>query len=289
MAALTIRAAGGVVARDGQILLVHRPRLHDWSLPKGKLKRAEHPLAGAVREVREETGVTGRPGVRLPTTSYQVLAGDRLVPKLVDYWAMAAGETETFVPNDEVDDIAWLPVPLALERLSYVHDRRVVTAFGALPPVGPPVVLLRHARAGDRHAWSGPDAARPLDAEGERQAAALAGLVRLFGPRRLLSAQPLRCRQTLAPLASVLGTRIEIDGRFSEDSDPRRAALALRELATSGESSVVCSQGGLIPSAVALLSSRPERDHVVVQGDALVLTFASDTLVAADPLSTRAP
>jgi 8-oxo-dGTP diphosphatase len=157
VAQLSIRAAGGVVAKDGQILLVHRPRRDDWSLPKGKLKRAEHPLTGAVREVREETGVTGRPGARLPTTSYDVWSGDRLVPKLVDYWAMSARNIETYIPNDEVDEIAWLPVPHALERLSYAHDRRVVTAFGALPPASPPVVLVRHAWAGERHAWAGPD------------------------------------------------------------------------------------------------------------------------------------
>ena len=90
MAEIAIRAAGGVVVKDGQILLVHRPRHDDWSLPKGKIKRGEHPLAGAVREVHEETGVRGLPGVRLPTVTYEVWAGDSLVDKQVDYWAMTA-------------------------------------------------------------------------------------------------------------------------------------------------------------------------------------------------------
>jgi 8-oxo-dGTP diphosphatase len=242
-----------------------------------------------VREVREETGVTGRPGVRLPTTSYSVWSDSRLVPKLVDYWAMTVKNIETFAPSDEVDEIAWLPVPQALDRLTYDHDQRVLRTFGAMPAVAPAVVLLRHAWAGDRHAWTGPDAARPLDADGQRQAASLAALLPLFDPRKLVSAQPLRCRQTLAPTAARLGLDVSVDARFSEDAQPRVAAEALRELAAAGEVSVVCSQGGLIPPAVALLSGRPESDHLVIQGDAIVLTFAADTLVAADPLTTQAP
>src|SRR5258706_5828062 len=109
-----VRAAGGVVGRHGrdgaEVLLVHRPRFDDWSLPKGKLKRGEHPIAGAVREVREETGVTGLIGARLPTGQYDVWSGDALAEKSVDYWAMTAASGATagqpFRAGDEVDDIA---------------------------------------------------------------------------------------------------------------------------------------------------------------------------------------
>src|SRR4051812_7548860 len=55
--ATPVRAAGGVLVRDGLIALVHRPRYDDWTLPKGKLDKGEHPLVGACREVWEETGV----------------------------------------------------------------------------------------------------------------------------------------------------------------------------------------------------------------------------------------
>src|SRR5258708_3255491 len=70
-----LRSAGGVAARSNpeggtEVALVHRPRFDDWSLPKGKLKRGEHPLAAAVREVREETGADALVGARLPTVSY---------------------------------------------------------------------------------------------------------------------------------------------------------------------------------------------------------------------------
>jgi 8-oxo-(d)GTP phosphatase len=287
-----IRAAGGLIVRaDAHILLVHRPRFDDWSLPKGKLKRGEHPLAAAVREVQEETAVWGVPGIRLPSVSYPVPSGQSSVDKTVDWWAMtvavpAPGSSppDGFTPTDEVDGLAWWPIAEALEVLTYDRDRQVVRAYADLPPLSRPVVLVRHARAGDRHAWAGPDAARPLDPVGLEQAAALGRLLSLLRPGRLVSAQPLRCRQTLDALAREVGVEVEVEARFDEGTDPDTAAAALRSLA--GETAtVVCSQGGLIPAMVARLSARPEPEHVVEMGDALVLSFSGDTLVAADRLT----
>ncbi|MER7793426.1 NUDIX hydrolase [Streptomyces sp. NPDC097640] len=132
-----IRAAGCVLwrrsPRDGrpEIALVHRPRYDDWSHPKGKLKPGEEPLDGALREVLEETGVVCVPGAALPTVRY--LAKGR--PKEVDYWAAEAAEAADggadaeFVPNDEVDRLAWLPPDAARERLTHDHDRVLVDAF----------------------------------------------------------------------------------------------------------------------------------------------------------------
>ncbi|MEU1665037.1 NUDIX hydrolase [Streptomyces sparsogenes] len=147
-----IRAAGCVLwrrsARDGrpEIALVHRPRYDDWSHPKGKLKRGEDALRGAVREVREETGVRCVPGPELPTVRYPVKGR----PKEVRYWAAEAvpgrpgrpGHPDEpdepderdepgrgFVPNDEVDRLVWLPPEEARERLTHAHDRALVDAL----------------------------------------------------------------------------------------------------------------------------------------------------------------
>ncbi len=87
-----------------EICLVHRPKYDDWSHPKGKLKQGEDPLAGALREVAEETGCTAVPGAELPTVSYPV-AGRR---KEVRYWAAEAVGGD-FTPTDEVDRVLWLP------------------------------------------------------------------------------------------------------------------------------------------------------------------------------------
>jgi 8-oxo-dGTP diphosphatase len=121
-----VEAAGGLVTRDGQVLLVHRPRYDDWTLPKGKLDPGESFEDAAVREVEEETGVRCRLVRELPATEYTVR--DR--PKVVRYWLMEVeGETD-FVPNDETDAIRWLPPADALELLTYARDGDVVRAAG---------------------------------------------------------------------------------------------------------------------------------------------------------------
>ena len=74
-----IQAAGGVVLRDGRVVVVHRPRYDDWSLPKGKLDAGEHALTAAVREVAEETGLGVRAGRRSLRTGYPVPEGHKRV------------------------------------------------------------------------------------------------------------------------------------------------------------------------------------------------------------------
>lgn len=125
-----ILAAGCVLWRrsphDGEveIALVHRPAYDDWSHPKGKLKRGEDALAGAVREVAEETGWRCRPGADLPTSRYVVNGR----PKEVRYWAAEAVDGG-FVPNREVDRLLWLPATAARHRLTHDRDRPLVDAL----------------------------------------------------------------------------------------------------------------------------------------------------------------
>ncbi len=122
-----VRAAGCVLWRrspvDGEpeICLVHRPKYDDWSHPKGKLKRGEDQLAGARREVAEETGYDAVPGAELSTVRY--MANGRA--KEVRYWA-AEATGGTFAPNDEVDRILWLPPAAARNRLTQPRDRTLV-------------------------------------------------------------------------------------------------------------------------------------------------------------------
>ena len=126
--AAEVKAAGGVVwrrtARGGtELVVVHRPRYDDWSLPKGKLDKGEGWEDGALREVEEETGMRCRLGEELEPASYQDRKGR---DKVVRYWLMEPVGDTAFVPNDEVDQLRWLAPPEALELLSYPHDRELV-------------------------------------------------------------------------------------------------------------------------------------------------------------------
>ncbi|WP_203609713.1 NUDIX hydrolase [Streptomyces sp. SID8111] len=127
---LTVQAAGCVLWRRSpvtgelELCLVHRPKYDDWSWPKGKLKRGEDPLAGALREVAEETGHAAVPGAELPSAHY--LANGR--PKRVRYWA-AEALSGRFRPNDEVDRVLWLPPDRARHRLTAPRDADLVDAL----------------------------------------------------------------------------------------------------------------------------------------------------------------
>jgi 8-oxo-dGTP diphosphatase len=117
-----IHAAGGIVVRDGRVLLVHRPRYDDWTFPKGKLDPGESFEDAAVREVEEETGVRCSLGHELASTRYEV--GGR--PKLVRYWLMTPESETAFEPNDETDDLRWLAPEDANGLLTYARNRELL-------------------------------------------------------------------------------------------------------------------------------------------------------------------
>ena len=117
---LVVRAAGGIVVRDGSVLLVHRPKYDDWSFPKGKLEDDESWEDGAVREVAEETGLRCTLGAFVGSTRYFVPQG----PKAVRYYRMSCdGEPRA---QNEVDDVRWVPFPEASALLTHERDRRLL-------------------------------------------------------------------------------------------------------------------------------------------------------------------
>ena len=127
--AAQVRASGGVVWRrtkEGavEVALVHRPRYDDWSLPKGKLDQGEGWEDAAVREVEEETGLRCVLGEELEPVAYDDSKGRH---KVVRYWLMEErGDGAPFEPNDEVDELRWVPAPDAGAALSYPADRALV-------------------------------------------------------------------------------------------------------------------------------------------------------------------
>lgn len=120
---IVIEAAGGLVERNGLVLVAHRPMYDDWTLPKGKLDRTDADLqACALREVREETGY--RCSAIGPSIVVQY-AMDSTRGKRVTYWRMTVVDGE-FVPNTEVDEVRWLLPSEALFLLTYERDREIL-------------------------------------------------------------------------------------------------------------------------------------------------------------------
>jgi 8-oxo-dGTP pyrophosphatase MutT (NUDIX family) len=127
-----VRAAGGVVARDGdvtpEVVLVHRPQYDDWTLPKGKAEAQESDEECALREVKEETGLVCELVEELDSSSYVDSSGR---PKLVRYWLMrpVAGRLR---PTGEVDEARWVPIDEAKAKLTYDRDVRILGSARAV-------------------------------------------------------------------------------------------------------------------------------------------------------------
>ena len=122
VAGKTIEAAGGIVVRKGGralIAVVQRAKDDAWVLPRGKLKRDENPVAGARREVVEETG--HRVAVHEYVGAITYRAGGR--PKVVQFWRMEADKDPSHELMRDIVAVEWLPLKAAIRRLSYPLEK----------------------------------------------------------------------------------------------------------------------------------------------------------------------
>ncbi len=251
----TVIAAGGVVWRERrgirEVLLVHRPRYDDWSLPKGKLTQHEHVLLAAQREIEEETGVQVVLGAPLGVQRYPIRKNGSTTQKLVHYWSAVPTGGVDFEPNDEVDEIDWLPMDKARSRLSYPRDVDILDALDRVTPVESTLVLVRHAEAVKRKDWDGKDTLRPLNPTGTAVARRLSDVLAALGANRLISSDAERCTSTLMPYADAIGRRLHLWPQISErgyDADPD-GLRGLREQAWKpGRVTAVCSHRPVLPA-----------------------------------------
>ena len=255
-----ILAAGVVVVRSiddvDHVLVVHRAARNDWSLPKGKLEPEEHPVVAAVRECEEEAGVEVALGVCLGRITYPVDGRT----KAVDYWRARPEREHARPPDDEVDEVRWVPADACDGLLTYPHDAELVRAATESPPTTP-LIILRHAQAMKRVDFDGDDdSQRPLTIRGEGQAEALVPLLRAFGIQRVHSSSAVRCRDTVRPLARALGVPIHAEPHLSEqgfDADPSAGVASVHRLLRDREPSVLCTHRPVLPAVLATIAEQP--------------------------------
>lgn len=218
------------------MLLVHRPRYDDWTLPKGKLQGDETHEQGALREVEEETGLLCELRFPLPSTTYRD-ARDRL--KRVRYWAMRPLGGE-FSPQEEVDEILWLEPAEAQRTVSYDRDRTVLRGFGH--DGSKPLLVVRHAWAGHRKDWDGDDSLRPLDDRGRLQSERLIEQLEGHAFDRIASSPYTRCMDTTVPLSAARGLPVEAREELAEGM----GAAALERVAGEPGAGVLCVHGDVL-------------------------------------------
>jgi 8-oxo-dGTP pyrophosphatase MutT (NUDIX family)/phosphohistidine phosphatase SixA len=254
---------------DGlEVLLVERTKHRDISLPKGKLDPGEALPACAVRELEEETGYRVTLQAPLGTSEYLLPTGQ---DKVVYYWQseLRGGDpAHAFAPNDEILALHWVPLDEAAARCTYEHDavlvRRLAERIAAGEADTFAIVALRHAKAADPYAWDGDDASRTLTTRGERQAQQVAPSIAAFGVERILTSTAVRCRQTVAPIASLLGTEPRSSRALAQDTYLGRGDRLLRRVAKAvrlRRSTVLCSHLPVIPDivdAVATATGSPD-------------------------------
>lgn len=135
-----------------------------------------------------------------------------------------------------------------------------------------PLIVLRHAHAGSRSAWTGDDRARPLSAQGQLEAKALIGSLGPLRPARLLASPALRCTQTVEPLGNELGVEIEVEVRLFEGTPPSTVLGLLDEVADAD--AVLSTHGDVIPLLLDTLvgqGMQPERSLVWQKASAWVI------------------
>lgn len=123
---------GGEVPRGALIGRTDRQGRLLWSLPKGHIEPGETAEQAAVREVAEETGISGEVIGELGTIDFWFVADGRRIHKTVRHFLLRAVSGELSDADIEVSEVAWVALPQIADRLAYPDERGLVDTAGRL-------------------------------------------------------------------------------------------------------------------------------------------------------------
>lgn len=124
-------SAGGVVLRtiegEPHVLLIRDP-YRKWGLPKGHLEEGEAPEDAAVREVEEETGLSGIVlGPELGEIDWVFRAGRERIHKYCRFYLMGSARGEAVPQRSEgITEVRWIPVRQAVRTVAYENARQMI-------------------------------------------------------------------------------------------------------------------------------------------------------------------
>ena len=289
----SIVAAGGVIWRrdiegDIEVLLVHRPRYDDWSLPKGKVEEGEALISCAYREILEETGLNIKLGPYVGSVEYYVPDG----LKHVAYWSASIIEDHpSFHANEEVDQIIWLDIESATFKATRDSDRYILERFVATPFDSSALIMLRHGKALERNEWQGEDEDRPLQLVGQLQAKRMLSLYQVFGVEEIHTSDAVRCLDTIAQMAKALQITPILTNAVSEytyKKNKEKAIDYVKELIKKNKQVVLCSHNPVLPRMMEKLTKKIDFDYPdnkLLPGEAWVLFHNKKEVLQIDRIS----
>ena len=258
----SIIAAGAVVWQKSkekytEVVIIHRPKYNDWTFPKGKVEIGESNIAAAHREVAEETNLDTEFGVYLGEIDYFTPAG----LNKVKYWSAKALTEKVFHPNNEVDELKWVPITKVINELTNDTDKEIFDRFVKVNFNTKPFILLRHAKAVSRDQWQGDDQDRPLDILGENQSYRLLSTYQVFNIKQIHTSDAVRCFSTVERMAKGLSIKLEVTGKLSEDTyrkDKEKAIEYAKDLIKGDENTLICSHNPILPKMLNKLTKKSD-------------------------------
>ena len=203
------------------------------------------------------------------------------------YWqgrAVGDDDVSSYVPNAEIDQVAWVDREKAASLLTYPRDRALLEDAARLRKPTTALVVLRHAHARSRKAWRGDDRLRPLLTGGRDEAFRLVPVLAAYDVGRVVSSGSTRCLETVAPYVETVGLDVETRKELSEEgADAERTTRTVRRVAQECDESrrgtLICSHRPVLPTVFEALGVPDPR---LEPGEMIVVHLRKGRVVATE-------